>query len=101
MALVPLSAQDRHLLWSKMRTPVIVLVALLLMLGTMVLLGAWLPFRQVWIIEAVITLLMVGTVLIVSMELGSEPPIIRFFAVVGFFWVAILFGMTLLDYFTR
>ncbi|NPD69493.1 oxidase [Lichenicola cladoniae] len=101
MALVALTEADRRLLWSKMRTPAIVLVVLLLMLGTIVLLGAWLPFRQAWIIEAVLTLLMVGTVLIVSMELGAEPPIIRFFAVVGFFWVAILFGMTLLDYFTR
>lgn len=101
MALTPLSEADRRLLWSKMRTPAIVLVVLMLMLGTIVLLGAWMPFRQAWIIEAVLTLLMVGTVLIVSMELGSEPPIIRFFAVVGFFWVAILFGMTLLDYFTR
>lgn len=101
MALISLTEDDRRLLWSKMRTPSIVLVVLLLLLGTIVLLGAWLPFRQVWIVEAAITLLMVGTVLIVSMELGSEPPIIRFFAVVGFFWVAILFGMTLVDYFTR
>jgi len=101
MALISLTADDRRLLWSKMRTPTVVLVVLLLLLGTNVLLGAWVPFRQTWIIEAAVTLVMVGTVLIVSMELGSEPPIIRFFAVIGFFWVAILFGMTLLDYFTR
>lgn len=84
-----------------MRTPAISLVALLLLLGLIVLLGAWLPFRQAWIIEAAATLLMVVTVLFASMELMSEPPIIRFFAVIGFFWVAILLTMTLVDYFTR
>ncbi|MGI4747709.1 MAG: hypothetical protein ACRYGI_00040 [Janthinobacterium lividum] len=101
MTLISLTEDNRRLLWSKMRTPAIVLVVLLLLLATIVLLGAWLPFRQAWIIEAAVTLAMVGTVLIVSMELGSEPPIIRFFAVIGFFWVAILFAMTLVDYFTR
>jgi cytochrome c oxidase subunit 4 len=84
-----------------MRTPFLTLVALLLLLAVNVLLGAWLPFRQVWIIEAAVTLAMVTTVLVASMELPQEPPIIRFFALIGFFWVAIMFTMTLLDYLTR
>ena len=96
-----LSHDDRRMLWTKLRTPAITMLALLLMLGSIVLLGAWLPFRSAWMIEAAVTVVMVGTVIVVSMELLEEPPIIRFFALIGFFWVAILFAMTLLDYVTR
>ena len=96
-----MTSDDRALLRSKLRTPALTLAMLLLLLGVDVLMGQWLPFRQTWMIEAAATTLMVGIVLIVSMELGSEPPIIRFFAVIGFFWVAILFAMTLLDYLSR
>ena len=99
--LFSLSPEDRHVLRSKMRVPLITLAILLALLGVNVLLGAWLPFRQAWMIEAAVTLAMVATVLIASMELPQEPPIIRFFALIGFFWVAILFTMTLVDYLTR
>ena len=101
MATTPLTSDDRRMLWSKLRIPAITMVALLLMLGVIVLLGAWVPFRAAWMIEAAVTVVMIGTVIVVSMELFEEPPIIRFFALIGFFWVAILFAMTLLDYFTR
>ena len=96
-----LSPEDRRVLRERLRTPFITLVALLLLLGVNVLLGALLPFRQVWMVEAAVALAMVVMVLWASMELPQEPPIIRFFALVGFFWVAILFTMTLVDYLTR
>ena len=101
MAPPALSDADKRVLWRQMRTPLISLVALLLLLGVNVVLGAWLPFRQVWMVEAAVALAMVAIVLWASMELPQEPPIIRFFALVGFFWVAILFTMTLVDYLTR
>ena len=44
---------------------------------------------------------MVLVVLIFSMELIHEPPLMRLFSAISFFWVAILFSMTLLDYLTR
>ena len=101
MARPALSEQDRKTLRSALRPPFFTLVASLVLLGIIVLLGAWLPFRHAWIVEAVVTLMMVATVLVVSMELPQEPPIIRFFALIGFAWVAILFTMTLVDYATR
>ena len=101
MAHPTLSDADKRVLRERLRTPLVTLLALLLLLGVNVLLGAWLPFRQVWMVEAAVTLAMVATVLWASMELPQEPPIIRFFALVGFFWVAILFTMTLVDYLTR
>ena len=52
-------------------------------------------------VEAAVAAAMVGTVLVVSMELPQEPPIIRFFALIGFCWVAIMFTMTLADYLGR
>ena len=101
MARISLSDADERVLRERLRTPLVTLVALLLLLGVIVVLGAWLPFRQVWMVEAAVALAMVTVVLWASMELPQEPPIIRFFALVGFFWVAILFTMTLLDYLTR
>ena len=101
MANLPLSPADRRILWSTLRTPVITMLALLLMLGLIVLLGVWRPFQAAWMIEAAVTVVMLGTVIVASMELMQEPPIIRFFSLIGFFWVAILFAMTLLDYVTR
>ena len=45
--------------------------------------------------------LLVLTVLLVSMEVLQEPPLMRLFAALGFFWVAIMFSMTLVDYLSR
>ena len=44
---------------------------------------------------------MVATVIIVAMEAHKDPPIIRLFSAIGFFWVAVLFALTMLDYATR
>ncbi len=101
MARPALSDADKRVLRERLRTPLITLVLLLLLLSVNVVLGATLPFRQVWMIEAAVALAMVATVLWASMELPQEPPIIRFFALVGFFWVSIMFTMTLVDYLTR
>ncbi len=84
-----------------MRTPLLSFVALMMLLATNVTLGAALPFRAVWMIEALVVVCMVLIVLLVSMELLHEPPLIRLFSALGFFWVCIMFGMTLLDYLSR
>ena len=96
-----MSEDDAGVLWQHMRTPVRSFVMLLFFLGVTVLCGATLPVRWIWMVEALSTLCMVVIVLVVSMELTHEPPLIRLFAVVGFFWVTILFGMTLGDYLFR
>jgi cytochrome c oxidase subunit 4 len=88
-------------LWRRMRAPVAAFLALLLMLGVNVVLGATVPFRGVWIIEAAVAACMVLTLLIVSMELRKEPPLIRLFSGISFFWVGIMLLMTLVDYLTR
>ena len=63
--------------------------------------GATLPFEKVWILETVVLATMVVVVLLLSMEVIKEPPLIRLYAVLGFCWVSILFTMTLIDYLTR
>ncbi len=35
------------------------------------------------------------------MEVRHEPPLVKLFAGIGFFWVGILFTMTLVDYLSR
>ncbi len=84
-----------------MRVPIFAFAALLLMLAVIVILGALVPSRTASFIELGVVICMVLTVLLFSMEVPSEPPLTRFFAGLGFVWVAILFGVTMLDYVTR
>ncbi|MGU3537177.1 oxidase [Methylobacterium sp. A54F] len=96
-----LSAEDRALLRQRLRTPFMTFAALLALLGVNVALGATLPFANVWIVELLVVTVMVAIILLVSMEVRHEPPLVRLFAVLGFFWVAIMIGMTLTDYLAR
>ena len=77
------------------------LCRLLGLLGINLILGATLPFSGASIVEAVVVVCMVLLVLLVSMEVLEEPPLVRLFAGLGFFWVGILFTMTLVDYLSR
>ncbi len=83
-----------------MRVPLMVFAALLALLAGNVLLGQ-IAFGGAGYVEAAIAGVMVLLVLLFSMELILEPPIIRFFGLLGFLWVAIMFAMTLTDYLTR
>ena len=96
-----MSRDDWHTLWRHMRPAVLSFVLLLGLLSVNVVLGATLPFTWTYMIEGVVVVCMVLTVLLVSMEVPQEPPLMRLFAGLGFFWVAILFTMTLVDYLTR
>jgi len=84
-----------------MRLPTISFAALLGLLAINVTLGATTPFRWAWMIEAGVTLCMVLVVLLVSMEVWRDTPLIRVFSMLGFFWVLIMFSMTLTDYLGR
>ncbi|MET0368816.1 MAG: oxidase [Methylobacterium sp.] len=100
----PLSAltpADRAQLKRRMRKPVLTFLALLALLAVNVTLGATLPFAHVWAIELGVVALMAATILLVSMEVIEEPPLIRLFSGLGFFWVCIMVGMTLTDYLGR
>ncbi|GJD33950.1 oxidase [Methylobacterium aerolatum] len=99
--LARLSPGDRALLWRHLRTPVLTFLALLGLLGVIVALGATQPFAQAWIVELAVVALMVALILLVSMEVRREPPLIRLFSGIGFFWVCIMIGMTLTDYLAR
>ena len=92
--------QARELL-RRMGLPLRVFAGLMLSLGTLVLLGATTPFPTVWTVELAGLLVMVASVLLFSMEILREPPLIRLYSVLGFCWLCILFGMTLIDYLTR
>jgi cytochrome c oxidase subunit 4 len=96
-----MTQEDRRVLLRQMRTPAITLCVLMALLGVNVLLGATLPWRNVWIAELAVAAVMVAIVLLVSMEVLREPPLVRLFSVLGFFWVGIMFGMTLTDYLGR
>jgi cytochrome c oxidase subunit 4 len=99
--LASLSDEDRALLRRYLRTPVLTFLALLGLLAVNVTLGATLPFAHVWAVELAVVTVMVAIILLVSMEIRHEPPLVRLFAGLGFFWVAILIGMTLTDYLAR
>lgn len=92
---------ERDAVWAAMRVPVFSFVALLGMLACIVFLGVVMPGRVASYIEVGLTLGMVGTVLLFSMEVRHEAPILRFYSVLGFMWLAILVGMTMVDFLTR
>ncbi len=96
-----LTPVERDRLKQRMRVPVICFVALLALLSINILLATLVTLPHLWVIEALVLVTMVAIVLLYSMEVLHEPPLIRLFSVVGFCWVAILFAMTLIDYKTR
>ena len=96
-----MSSDDWRTLRHHMCTPLRAFVALLVLLGINVVLGVFVPFAKVWTVEAAIAVTMVLIVLAFTMELVEEPPLLPLFTLISFFWVAILFAMTLLDYLTR
>ncbi len=92
---------DKRELWRRMRVPTYAFAALLGLLAVNVTLGSLMPFGAVWIVQLIVALIMVAVVLLFSMEVIHEPPLIRLFSVLGFCWLGILFAMTLIDYLTR
>lgn len=86
---------------ARMRVPFFAFVALMGFLACIVLLGALMPGRTASYLEAGLTLCMIGTVLLFSMEVRHEAPLLRFYAFLGLCWLAILLGMTMVDYVTR
>ncbi|MCJ2111520.1 oxidase [Methylobacterium sp. WL30] len=99
--LATLSDTDRALLKDRLRKPVLTFLALMGLLAVNVTLGATLPFEHVWALELVVVAAMALVVLLVSMEVLHEPPLVKLFSGLGFFWVAIMVGMTLTDYLGR
>ena len=91
----------RALLLRRMRVPVFSFVALLVMLAAIILLGWFTPSGTTSYIVAGITLCMILTILLFSMEIREEGGLMRFFAAIGFCWLSILLAMTMLDYLTR
>ena len=97
MALIRIDEELRQ----GLRTPFLGTLALLGLLTVSLLLGFTVPFAAAGYVEIGIAAAMVVVVLLTSMELGHESPVVRLFAGISFFWLAILFGMTMQDYLTR
>ena len=97
MTWLPPAEIRRHL-----RMPFLASIALLTLLGVNVCLGFLAPdWPWSWMVEMLVATSMVAIVILFSMEVIEQPPIVRLFSGLGFFWVMILFGLTLVDYTTR
>jgi cytochrome c oxidase subunit 4 len=96
-----LNPEEKRELWHHMREPVMSFAALMALLAINVTIGWLHPFPGVWALEGAIMVVMIAVVLLISMEVIAETALVRFFSVLGFCWVAILFTMTLIDYVTR
>ena len=93
----PPASDLRHAL----RGPVIVFVALLALLAVNVTLGSLRPHGKLWPLELSIVAIMVAITILFSMEAIQQVAVIRLFSMLGFVWLAILFGLTMLDYVSR
>ncbi len=96
-----LTGKQKRELWHHMRVPVITFAALMTLLAANIALGWLHPFPYAWVAELPILFCMIATVLLFSMEVIEDPPLTRFFSILGFCWVAIMFTMTMIDYLGR
>ncbi len=96
-----MTPQDKRCIREAMRVPVFTFVVLIVCIVTIVLLGWLAPSRTASFIEFGLTLCMIATVLLFSMEVWNEAPILRFYSFLGFCWLSIMLIMTMVDYATR
>lgn len=94
-------AEERREVWGAMRVPIFAFAALLVFLAVIVGLGWFVPGRTASFVEAGLTLCMILTVLLFSMEVRAETSLLRFYAFLGFCWLTVLLFMTMVDYVTR
>ena len=92
--------QKRELV-HRMREPLMTFAALAGLLALNAITGWFQFFPNTWALNLGVLVLMIFTVLLFSMEVIKDPPLIRFFSFLGFCWVGILFTMVLIDYVTR
>jgi cytochrome c oxidase subunit 4 len=85
----------------RMRMPVMVSIALLALLALNMALAVLHPFAWVGYLGIGIAVVMAMIVLFFAMEITQQAPLIQLFSGLGFFWVAILFTLTMVDYLTR
>ncbi len=97
----PVSPEEKRQIWEAMRVPVFSFVALLVFLAGLVGLGWFVPGRTAAFIEAGLTLCMILTVLLFSMEVREEGSLMKLYSFLGFCWLMILLCMTMMDYLTR
>ena len=96
-----MTEDEKRKIWDAMRVPVFSFAALLLFLVAIVGLGYFVPGRTTSFIVAGLTLCMILTVLLFSMEVRGEASLLKFYAFLGFCWLSILMFMTMVDYVTR
>jgi caa(3)-type oxidase subunit IV len=96
-----MTEDEKRKIWAAMRVPVFAFAALLVFLVVIVGLGWFVPGRTTSFIEAGLTLCMVLTVLLFSMEVREEASLLKFYSFLGFCWLSILMFMTMVDYITR
>jgi cytochrome c oxidase subunit IV len=94
-------SENNDALLDRLRTPARVWLALMVLLAVISVIGATAPHGHWWIVELACLAVMVSLVIVFSMEMMHHQPIVRLFSILGFFWVGILFGMTMIDYLTR
>ncbi len=94
-------AAEKREIWTHMRVPVFAGAALLGFLAVIVLLSAVAPSSATSYIVAGLAICMVLTVLLFTMEVREETPLMRFYAALSFCWLAVLITMTMIDYLTR
>lgn len=84
-----------------LRGPLIVYGTNLLLLGAILLLAFFAPHGLRPYAIGILALVQCALILLIGMELGRDPPLIRLFAGIAGFWLTILLTLSLFDYLTR
>ena len=96
-----ITADQKRELTHRMREPLLTFAGLLGLLALNAITGWFQFFHNTWMLNLGVLVVMIFTILLFSMEVIKDPPLIRFFSALGFCWVGILFAMVLIDYTTR
>ena len=94
MSLIPAELRPR------LRTPLRVLAALLVLLCINMILGNFVA-SHVWPVEGLISAAMIALIALYPMDIIRAPPLLRLFAGIGVMWSVIIFALTMIDYATR
>ena len=96
-----ITAEQKRELTHRMREPLLTFAGLIGLLALNAITGWFQFFPHTWGLNLGVLVGMIFTILLFSMEVIKDPPLIRFFSALGFCWVGILFVMVLIDYTTR
>lgn len=96
-----MTREERQAVWALARTPLLVMVALLVLLGANLGLSFLALGSFNLVVNLAVAVVMIGLIAVIFMELDRASGVHRLAAGVGLFWLLFLFVLSFADYLSR